>query len=369
MSTVLTSKGNDPLSNPFLSLIVPLASNDPVVMHSLLGLSGAHLLRSDQRADYRDCKTKHIDKSIEYLNEAVGKASSSNTDVSDGVVACLVLQYQLQVTDGSQKPEYLYHYTFARDYVKFKEQEPMGRFAAEFFEFARLAISMTSLSRVPSDALDRIDEASPPSHELRFAISEVVNTYDGIMHKNLIGLCPIITRITTLRDHVRRRKALKKYQTVDYMAIRESERLNRSLKEWDSGQEEGSLDWLTGQLYREAAFVYLHRTIRISKPDEALSLRVHRGIVLLEQVSGADPTTNCFLLLPTFLFGCAAFETQQRERIDKVFEKLESSNDFGNVGPSKEIVDQVWRMMDRGDENSWDWETIKEHMNMDFPIT
>ena len=367
LSFVLSTRGDEPKNNPFLSLIIPLASDAPVLMHSLLGLSGAHLLRFERSDEYQESKEKHRDTAISMMSEAVRTAHSKNANVSDAIVACLVLQYQLQVIEGDFTGEYKSHYQFAFSYIKFRPDEPIGRFAWEFFQYAHITISMTSLH--PYRQSRNTDEGVVSPHELKFAIPGVTDNFDGVMLKLLSGIFPIITRITAVRDEIRSRKAECSYQPIKYQHIMEGVDLDRMLSQWDSGQEENSLDWLTAELYREATLVYLHRTIRASEPDEGLATRVQRGVKFLEHFPESGSHTNCVLLLPTFIFGCAAFNVKERQPIESVFDRLAASNDFGNVEPSKKIVQKVWEMMDNGDPRSWDWETIRQGMNYDFPIT
>ena len=368
LSTILTVKGDEPNNNPFLSLVIPLALDDAVVMHSLLGLAGAHLIRFDRREDYVECKEKHRAEALTLLREGVTKAVTSNADVSEGIVACMILQYQLQVIDGSPNGEYRTHFSAAREYVKFRHHQPVGRFAHEFFEYADMSISMTSLLRyVDQPVADCSIEPSSP-HPPRFAIPGVVNNFDGVMLNELSGLFALITKITALRDRVRSRKQKGDYPCIEYTTIIEGAQLDKRLDTWDSFQEEDSINSVTAELYRQAAAIYLHRTMRASRPEEGLSLRVRRGTDLLETFYQNGGTMNCVLLLPTFILGCAAFQTEEREKIRDVFNRLASTNDFGNVDPSMRIVQRVWEMMDNGDEGSWDWETIREEMHYDFPI-
>ena len=104
-------------------------------------------------------------------------------------------------------------------------------------------------------------------------------------------------------------------------------------------------------LYRETALVYLHRTLRASQPDDGLSRRVWRGIELLD-ASNETEVAQCVLLLPTFIFSRAAFQRDEREKIQETFSRLLASNDFGNVEQALELAKRVWDVMDEGDESN-----------------
>ena len=365
LSRIVTVNAGEPNSNPFLSLIVPLARENPIVMHAMLGLSGAHILRCEPRDKYRQAQEDHRSKAISMLSGAVSEAINTNADLPDPIIACMVLQYQLQLIVGEISGEYRSHCEAAKSYLKFRLNEPMHRFASEIFGYAGLSISMTSTpkfrNRYPQDM-------NSPSG-LRFAVPSVVGHFDGIFLKWLGGLSSCITRITALRDLVRSRRAARLEPPVEMLAIEDAGELSGVLNDWKSGHEEDSRDWFLAELYREAAWVYLHRTIRNSVQVEVLKTRVRRGIGILDILEAKGASTDCAILLPTFILGCAAFDVEEREDIEKTFNKMAANNDFGNVPLAKKIVQKVWEMMDKGDDRSWDWETIKENMNYDFPIT
>jgi hypothetical protein len=70
-----------------------------------------------------------------------------------------------------------------------------------------------------------------------------------------------------------------------------------------------------------------------------------------------------------FLIGCAAFEEEQRVEIDRAFTGLIACTGLGNIGFAKEVVDEVWSRMDKGDTDSWDWEKIIHARGWDFLAT
>ena len=73
--------------------------------------------------------------------------------------------------------------------------------------------------------------------------------------------------------------------------------------------------------------------------------------------------------MPLFLLGCSAFDPEQRPEIETAFAALQEYSNLGNIPYAKEVVETVWQMMDAGDEESWDWETIILKKGWDFLIT
>lgn len=75
------------------------------------------------------------------------------------------------------------------------------------------------------------------------------------------------------------------------------------------------------------------------------------------------------MLSPLFILGCAAFEPRQRPPIERAFDDIQAYSNLGNIRPAREVVRQVWKLMDAGDERSWDWEMIMADMGFDLLVT
>ena len=74
--------------------------------------------------------------------------------------------------------------------------------------------------------------------------------------------------------------------------------------------------------------------------------------------------------LPLFLLGCAAFEQDQRPPISAAFDKLRLWSCLGNISNAREIVEQMWQLMDEGRENeTWDWEMIIHNRGWKLLVT
>ena len=372
----ITVNGACDAENPFLSLIVPQACNDEGTMHALLSLSSAHRYRSEPREDLWTCKEQHRKKASNMLNNDLMYALKRDADVHDGIVAGLILQFELNIIDKDFAGEYRRSYLQAREYLKLRDAKPLHRFAAEYFAFRHMGLSMTSLVRQtglegPVFLAPLVHKAFPFFlEELRFAVPETVDhrTYDGVMRKVLGGLFPLISEITSLRDGVRIRRLADQDPYSRLRFFQRGTELEKSLAQWDSKQTYSTELWALAELYREAAFVYLLRTIRDPTPCPILSTRVKRGIGFLESLRNHGKSTDCVLLLPTFILGCAAFAASERNSIEKVMQALAECNNFSNVQPSMQALREMWVLMDQNDTRNWDWETIREG-KFDFPIT
>jgi hypothetical protein len=122
-------------------------------------------------------------------------------------------------------------------------------------------------------------------------------------------------------------------------------------------------------LYNLMALIYLYRTMHLPEetnwgPNSDLLRCVDDAIKLLRLV---DPSSGLqtFLLMPTFIIGCAAFEVRQRQEVRTAVKRIKSYRGFKNADSTLAVLEQVWRLMDAKDPISWDWEYIAHHMGCD----
>ena len=80
-------------------------------------------------------------------------------------------------------------------------------------------------------------------------------------------------------------------------------------------------------------------------------------------------TSEIAFRVAAFVIGCAAFEEYQREPIRKAISVVKSYMEYKNTDTALEVLEEVWRLMDAHDEQSWDWQSIAHRMGMDFLAT
>jgi len=182
------------------------------------------------------------------------------------------------------------------------------------------------------------------------------------------GLFGYISKIRQLRDKIRARRDQNLKPLVDYQILSDAQAIDAGLRSWVCVQPEETPRWTASMLYRQCTWLYLHRTILPSVPSPNLKAAVDEGLFYLRQLP-SDSSTQSILLMPLFLLGCAAFEAEQRPEILQAFEGLESYSSLGNIKYTRAVVEKVWEMMDEGDTDSWDWETIISNQGWDFLVT
>ena len=385
VSTVLTLHDEEE-SNPFVKLVSPMAVDHAGLMHSMLALSGSHLSRCVSNEQYQSGKDRHMDQAMTLLREDVVRLNAAGSDADEPLVACIIMQCLIPITDGSTTGVHRVHLEAARQLIKPRPGNDFLNFAFEFYRYHDMSSTMTSLERPHAkfeELLDDDDEAvaTPASATAPTPTTPIAAPHPyfpgmpnaaapgaGVMIGVCDGLIEHITRISTIRQRIRGRKQQGLTPVVEYRSIRDGSVLGRRLLDWRSGHTTRSPKWVLAELYRETALVYLHRSLRASRPDPDLGGRVDRGLAYLRALPPDHPAQSV-VLLPTFVLACAAFDAAQRGHINDAFARLQAYSGLGNIERAREVVTEVWRMMDASDERSWDWETIMADMNYHILVT
>ena len=155
---------------------------------------------------------------------------------------------------------------------------------------------------------------------------------------------------------------------MDYEALLAAHAIDSGLRTWVCPHAPGSSRYTISMLYRQATWVYLYRTTKESKPHPYIKSAVDDGIRYINDLP-AEGSIQSNVLLPLFLIGCAAFEEEQRVQITKAFTGLIAVTGLGNIGFAKEVVGDIWKLMDADDAESWDWEKIINSRGWDFLAT
>ncbi|MCJ1285744.1 hypothetical protein MMC26_005085 [Xylographa opegraphella] len=360
---------HDASTNPFKDILLPMATQHKGLMHSLLALSGSHIVAEkpdpvfNERQDYHFAAAiSTLRASIEAANEGA-KEQEGGLIVEDPTVASTIVHCLICISQGTTKGEHRDHMNGARELLKLdrKSKNPeFQQFIWEFFMYHDVSNSLTSLDWRPVN----YDDPSLPN----FVFQATIQPQSGVVLGVIDGLYKYLKKITALRDNIRARKAANLQPVVLYEFLSEAVSIDAEIRAWEPKQEPETSRWLAAELYRQSTWVYLYRTIQASKPNPSLSAAVDAGLDCLRAIPRGE-STQCILLMPLFILGCAAFEERQRPDIEIGFDNLQSYSNLGNIKPAKQIVRRVWDMMDAGDERSWDWETIMVDMGLDILVT
>jgi hypothetical protein len=359
-SAVLTLHG-DKESNPFTKILLPMALQHEGLMHSVLCLSASHMFSINPSQEYEDRQAFHRGKALQLLKHDLERQKAGEGGVmvyEDSNVAQILLHLLHSICDGNTSGEYRMHMVAAKQ-IAMSQKSANPEFQSlfdEFFYYHWIASQITSM--------DGVDVPMMDDFSLPFKINPETAALIGVSD----GLFGFISKTSNLRRRLRSRIDNKLEPTMDYEALLAAHAIDSGLRGWVCPQTPGTPRYTLSMLYRQATWVYLYRTTKSSDPHPFIKSAVDDGIRYINELP-AEGWIQSNVLLPLFLIGCAAFEEQQRIEIDRAFAGLIACTGLGNIGFAREVVDDVWKLMDAGDQESWDWEKIINQKGWDFLAT
>lgn len=357
-SAVLSLHGEQS-TNPFTRVLLPMALQHEGLMHSVLCLSASHMCGSSPSEEYEERQVFHRGRALNLLNQDLQrqKAGEGGT-MEDSNVAQILVHLLHAICDGKTDGEVRMHMVAAKGIsMNQKLQNPeLQVLFDEFLYYHWIASEITSL--------DGTEVPMMENFSLPFQINPETAGLIGVSD----GLFGFISKISNLRRKLRARIDEKIEPTMDYDALITASAIDLGLRNWVCPQTQGTPRYTLSMLYRQATWVYLYRTTKKSKPDPSIRIAVNDGIRYINELP-AEGWIQSNVLLPLFLMGCAAFEESQRVEIRRAFSGLMAATGLGNITSAKEVVDQIWHLMDIDDPDSWDWERIIHQRGWDFLAT
>lgn len=338
-----------------LEILLPMAIAHPGLMHSILCLSGAHLVAKDPKQELEERQAYHFDCAIKHLRTNVSAppqvAGGEAAVVDDPTVASVLVLCLKSICAGEINGEYRPHLDMAKHLVKTQpSRNPEFRsFLLEFFVYHDVSNSITSLDR-PSVLMSE-----------DYDLPDFVQPEAGIFLGVADGLFISLSQTRQLRDRVRARREAGIRPPVDYQLLKDASLIDQNLRKWECHQPEGTERCTAAYLYRQCAWLYLQRTISPSIPSPQLYAAVEEGLEFLRSLP-ADSSSMSIVLMPLYLLGLSAFAEEQRPSILQTFADLQTYSNLGNIKHARKVVERVWEMMDAGDEGSWDFEKVQKEM-------
>lgn len=376
MSAVL-SLSTDTRKNPFMKVIVPMAVNHTGLMSSLLYLSSSCLLvnATTQAPELVARVKQHRHKALTSLGEdmkqlviAAKQPKLPVVTIGDPSIAQALLLCLQTVCAGDLTGEWRNHIRSMKAMLSAKASsfpdEQFRRFVLEFLLYHDYSSSITSIENPLDTSSDQLMQEFQEIN-LPAMVTPEVATLLGVKD----GLFLYISQIRRLRDKIRIERTCGHNSSQVYATAYQ---LHQDLSIWKCQYEENTPRYWASLLYRQCVVLYLHRTIHPSRPSIQFKQGVNDGLRYLRQLPGDqdDQATQSILLLPLFLLGCSAFEPEQRPEIREAFVRLHEWSKLGNITYAREIVEEIWMMMDTGRaEETWDWENVIEQRKWNFLIT
>jgi hypothetical protein len=344
-----------------LEILLPMATTHRGLMHSILCLSGAHLVAKEPNERFAQRQYYHFDCAVNNLRTDLCVKERIEGDdpavIDDPTVAQVLVLCLKSICAGEINGEYRPHLDAAKTLIKDQpSRNPEFRsFLLEFFVYHDVSNSITSMDR-PSLLMSE-----------DFQMPEFIQPEAGIFLGVADGLFVALSRARKLRDTVRARRKAEMKPVVDYQILTDAASIDHTLRSWVCQQPPDTPRYMAAFLYRQCAWVYLQRTIMPSRPNPRLQSAVDEGLMYLRELP-EDSSTMSIVLMPLFILGVSAFAPEQRPDIQKAFADLQAYSNLGNIKYAKMTVEKVWELMDAGDEKSWDWEAVMGNMVSDIEL-
>jgi len=349
-------------NNPFKEIILPMATTHRGLMHSILCLSGAHLVAKEPNERFEQRQHHHFDCALRNLRTDLTPKERVEGDdpavIDDPTVAQVLVLCLRSICAGEINGEYRLHLDAAKTLINTQpSRNPEFRsFLIEFFVYHDVSNSITSVDR-PSILM------SDDFHLPEF-LQPDASIFMGVADELFVAL----SRARKLRDVVRSRRNAGMKPVVDYQILNDANAIDQTLRNWVCQQPPDTPRYIGAFLYRTAAWVYLQRTIMPSKANPRLQDGVDEGLMYLRAIP-ENSSVMSITLMPLFILGVSAFTPEQRQDIRKSFGDLQTYSNLGNIPYAKKTVERVWELMDAKDDRSWDWEAVMKTMGWDFLVT
>lgn len=354
-------------NNPFLSLIVPLCSNDDLLLHSLLALSGAHLSFRDTGIEIYVAMCRHYSIAIRTLRVAVGDLEGDDEPrILRILLALMILSFcevcrrnvpaphmkkadlSMQTLSGNTQAAMFFHLRASRRLILQLMESPLHsrpddsghlfRFILEIHCYFVLINNITPFGAIESRTL-------PYDPFLDFVNK---NCFDasGAIFNGSHGLFEILPTIAVLSA-----RRLTEGESLDhavdnaelYMALQ-----NRivnwtpppaisSDKKWEA-QRETALE-----LCREATLLYLEISMsgsEIDNPDVQDKVQNHIDVIMAYADLAAGSPFETILLWPIMIAGSCMVRSDQRQQL---YSTLRSTRfRMQHCVQAAEILEGVW---------------------------
>lgn len=364
MANVLTTSNG--ASNPMNDVIIPLALEDRIIMDTLLGLSGSHMLKSDSnaedaslRAEKQRLHTQALQLQVrrtEHLLAPDSTAYFKSTKNRERIFANWLLLCLHEIAEGSSDNSSQKYLDMARQVITIGANDEgndgtavsqIHPFLIEFFLY-HICLALVTM---PSflDSQDSINNLT------------ALLGRDKAMVGVIEMLLDFIKRIAIVRQQANRQGCLSATAIINAFQI------HQDLERWRP-QVPLSHDQLSlAEFYRKALSIWL---FAITRPSEKANHQI-QDIVreITTKMSSISDSIKACLLFPLFMVGGAAIRQEDREVVSTLFQQLRNWSSLGNVDLTYKVVRNMWRDYDEGVPQAWDWTMQLERKSMRLLVT
>lgn len=378
---------SDQNEDPVISVVAPMAVEDPMVLKAVLCLGASHIMNHMSSSDTEASmfagekqrllqKTEELQASrVTALQDLDSGTQERKAEYEALLTSCLLL-YLYELSKGTDDESWQVRLDRTRDIVFSAWEEQKGKsdeeddeedegpdreeleelgfnsFLMQFFLYHDILASVT---------------AQRPKSKLISCRQETLTPFNTDQKEHMFGadngLINIISRIASLRSDANTAPRLQ--ATV----IAEAVGIWQDIDDWKLPEDGISDDYRNMcESWIAASFIWLFSIVYPDRiADEKVQTVVDRGLESLSSVK--LPNLLSFTLFPVFVIGMASIQQQSRGVIEEQLARIQESRLFQNVQVCRNIIGSAWEAYDTGDSHSWDWIHIMEMQGTNVPVT
>ncbi|EKD13755.1 uncharacterized protein L3040_005630 [Drepanopeziza brunnea f. sp. 'multigermtubi'] len=366
------------VTNPFNSIVIPLALSDETIMDSILSLAGSHLLKLQPSV----ADMEVIQDSQRLHSKVVQSQSNRVRDLSSHAL-----------TYHPSREDRTLEVIFATSLLLCLYEICEGSGGNAWHEHLSDAEKIITLATTPSQ-ISTMGPAPPPNlsaiidpfllefylyHESLATVTVPFNPTKTTQHQRIAdllyqepslvgvqdGLHNFVTRISALRSEAESSQRDAHGRPDGHVVIK-AENLFYDLEAWRHPPQlpaSRPRNLMTG-FYQTALSIWLFSIINPEcRSDPVIQEAVGNIVAGMEQIGPRDGVLAC-MLFPLFVAGSAAITTEHRKTISAQFRRLKAWSALGNIDLTFRVVEKMWRDHDRGLRGSWDWVKQLEHTSL-----
>ncbi|KAK0115656.1 hypothetical protein ONS95_000074 [Cadophora gregata] len=342
--------------NPFIACILPLAEGDSLVMHSLLALSGSHMINGNDSEAVASSTWIHYGLAVRGLKHALTeKVVSNQADTAKLLVTCLLLSH-VEIIAGNVNGAVLHHLRASRHFVLSLSKEFAKRSDTDIRGF--LLELYAYLALINNVTLNLESEARLiPFDPFMFSLNSLeASSSFGVMFGCGHELFEMIPRICELGVECHKDKlGVFSSSRSSYLYVA----LEGKIIAWQPPLRNGipySGDWLiAAEIYRRALLVFLHTTFYGPRVTDHL-LRssvddvIDSVIPVFEQMLGwitldengrtCEPAIATTLLWPLTIIGSCMVQYEHREYLRTIL--TTSQYEMQSLSCVMKLLDWLW---------------------------
>ncbi|KAE8446358.1 hypothetical protein EG329_012107 [Mollisiaceae sp. DMI_Dod_QoI] len=343
--------------NPFITCILPLAHADSLVMHSVLALSGAHLIHRANNDNLRYATWTHYALAIRGLKESLTKIRKVILDEAEvaQMLAATLLLCHIEAVSGNVHGAIFHHLRASRHFAlallkKSKAQFVDGHraFLIELYAYLALVSNVTL-------NLGSIDRSIPFDGFLSSLESIGENKSFGPMFGCAHGIFQLIPRVCQLgyQRRLDQQKSTPSTTTdLEYVLLEEDiENWEPEMERYGTAESPNHL-LAAGQIYQYALLTFLHASYYGSDVTNATLLKkadilIERLFQLIKERRWQQidqpkrmPAIATTLLWPYIIMGSCMREPEHQIHIRTML--LRSPFEMTIVSRALQILEWLW---------------------------